>query len=381
MKSQLRQLALAQQGLLPEYLFAEGITGTLSAIEHLGYVQIDTLSVIERAHHHILWNRISNYNSTHLNQLIKQKQIFEYWYHAASYLPMRDYRYALRHMTAVRGGDNRYYQCTDEKLMQEILARTEAEGTLKMRDFGEKKPSNGHSWNWGPVRRAFDQLFMQGDLMVCERNGMEKIYTLTKNCLPTGIDLSMPTLTEYATYLFDTTRRAHGVFTWKQLMHLKTGKALRHAMTEVLNDHIDAGIVEKITAVDGLTAFVDSEALEQLSDADHNILKILSPFDNTVIHRDRLRQLFEFDYTLECYVTPAKRVFGYFCLPILYNQRMVGRIDCKAHRSDERLEVISLHLEDQSLSQQEDFVSALNQELQRFAAFNNCSQVENNSVQ
>ncbi|PQL72252.1 DNA glycosylase AlkZ-like family protein, partial [Acinetobacter baumannii] len=95
MTSSLKKIALLKQGLGKNSPFATGRQGTLEAIEHLGYVQIDTISVVERAHHHILWSRVPDYDLSHLNSLVRERQIFEYWYHAASYLPMKDYRYAL----------------------------------------------------------------------------------------------------------------------------------------------------------------------------------------------------------------------------------------------------------------------------------------------
>lgn len=375
MSQPLRHLALSNQGLTSQPQFGTGLSGTRSAIEHLGYVQIDTISVVERAHHHVLWSRVPGYDPTHLNQLIREQHIFEYWYHAASYLPMRDYRYALPRMMSVRNGENRYYKSVDEHLMNEILARVSAEGPLRVRDIdkGENK-GKGNWWNWGPGRRALDKLFMQGDLMICERNGMEKVYDLAERCLPKGIDRSMPTLSEYAAYLFDTTLRAHGVFTWKQLLHLRTGNPLRNAMREVLDARIEAGVVRALDNAKVPTAYVDIQALEQAPTISHT-LKILSPFDNVVIHRDRLSSLFEFDYRIECYVTASKRIYGYFCLPILYGDKFVGRIDCKAHRAHQRFEVLSLHLEEGPLDR-EQFFLALSDELQRFADFNRCPQLD-----
>ncbi len=371
MTSQWRCLALSKQGLVSPQQFGAGLSGTRRAIEHLGYVQIDTLSVVERAHHHVLWNRVPGYDPTHLNQLISEQHIFEYWYHAASYLPMRDYRYALPHMTSIRNGENRYYTNVDEHLMNEILARVSAEGALRVRDFDKGNKRNGKWWNCRPGRRALERLFMQGDLMVCGRNGMEKVYDLTERCLPEGIDLSVPTLSEYAAYLFDTTLRAHGVFTWKQLLHLKTGKPMRDAMREVLDERIDAGVVRALGNADAPTTYVDIKALEQAPTIEGGLMKVISPFDNVVIHRDRLSTLFGFDYRIECYVPAPKRVFGYFCLPILYGDKFVGRIDCKAHRADQRFEVLSLNLEDGKLDRDQ-FFPALSEELQRFADFNKC---------
>lgn len=379
MTSSLKQLTLFNQGLAKTSRFAKGMDGTLQAIEHLGYVQIDTISVVERAHHHILWSRVPDYELSHLNSLVGERQIFEYWYHAASYLPMKDYRYALPAMMSVRKGESRYFNRGDQQLMNEILARVRAEGKIRLRDIDKNnKKSLGNWWNTGPGRRAFEQLYMQGDLMICERNGMEKVFDLTERCLPENIDLSMPTLYEYAQYLFNNTLRAHGAFTWKQLVHLKKND-LKETMRVALKEQIDAGVVSAIKLENGQTLYVDVAAIEKKVSTDFG-LKILSPFDNSLIHRDRLASLFEFDYRIECYVPAAKRVYGYFCLPILYQDELVGRVDCKAHRCIKELEVISLHLE-KTIKNKELFFFELEQELKRFAAFNQCSTINDKVIQ
>ena len=391
MNDLLRQLAISQQGLTASAKFSHGLEGTRQAIEHLGYVQIDTISVIERAHHHVLWNRVPDYQantqSNHLNQLVQQQHIFEHWFHAASYLPMRDYRYVLPYMQSIRNGQHRYFGHGDRHLMKEILARTKAEGSIRLRHIDSKnKQSSGAWWNSNLARRSIDQLFMQGDLMISERHGMEKVYKLTEHCLPNNLDLTIPTLEEYARYLFDTTMRAHGIFTWKQLIHLKTGKDIREAMRKIVNEQLDAGIITTLDQLgyvnkDSQNTFIQMNALEHLKPLELKV-KILSPFDNLVIHRERLNALFKFDYRLECYVPPAKRVYGYFSLPILYGDHIVGRIDCKAHRTQQRFEVISLHLEqnyfkDHTLDQ-EHFIDTLNMEIQNFAVFNQCPDVDFN---
>lgn len=379
MTSKLRRLSLLNQGLCKHPHFGQGLTGTINAIEHLGYVQIDTLSVVERAHHHVLWSRVPGYNPTHLNQLVSEKRIFESWFHAASYLPMRDYRYVLPNMMSVRNGENRYYNNIDQHLMNEILARVKAEGSIRMRDLVNDNKGKSSWWSSGPGKRALERLFMQGDLMVTSRRGMEKIYDLTERCLPDDIDLSMPSLSEYARYLFDTTLRAHGVFTLKQLLHLKTGKLIRDAMLKVLNEGIDAGIVTLIERENAPNLYTNTSMLEQESSFE-GVLKVLSPFDNVLIHRERLKNLFEFDYRIECYVPASKREFGYFCLPILYKDKFVGRVDCKAHRIARRFEVLSLHIEDDSLVQ-ERFSLALKKELQTFAEFNMCPLLDTGSIE
>ncbi|WP_337261380.1 MULTISPECIES: winged helix-turn-helix domain-containing protein [unclassified Serratia (in: enterobacteria)] len=372
--NQLRRLALSKQGLLSKKIFSNDINGTLSAIEHLGYVQIDTLSIVERAHHHVLWNRVPNYAPDHLNQLIASKDIFEYWYHAASYLPMKDFRFSLPHINSVRRGENRYYQYSDEKSMNEILAHIKADGPLQVRSM-EKKTNEKSNWfNSGPRKRALEVLFMRGDIMICKRNGVEKVYDLPERCLPDGLNTSEPTISEYTEYILDTTIRAHGVFVWKQLMHLKTGKPLREAMRQGLNDRIQSGIIKKIVLDDSREFYVDSIEYEKNLPSDCS-LKILSPFDNLVIHRERLNLLFDFNYRIECYTPPNKRKYGYFCLPILYNEKLIGRVDCKAHRAEKRFEVLGLFLEN-NLFDRDFFYLSLIDELQKFSDFNGCPELD-----
>src|ERR1700720_4543564 len=103
-----RKLALDSQGLLRKNLFGSGKAATLRAIEHLGYVQIDTISVVERAHHHVLWSRVPDYKPAFLGELQREKKIFEYWHHAASYLPIEDYRFCLRRMSLYAAGKNHF---------------------------------------------------------------------------------------------------------------------------------------------------------------------------------------------------------------------------------------------------------------------------------
>ena len=374
MSTILRQLTINQQGLGQTPRFDAGLAGSLQAIEHMGYVQIDTISVVERAHHHVLWNRVLEYDNSHLNQLVQEQSVFEYWYHAAAYLPMRDYRFALPQMEAVRAGNSRYFSRGDAILMREILARAKDEGSIRLRHVDKKaSDQSGGWWNTGPARRSIEQLFMQGDLMVCERNGMEKVYALRENCLPAQLNVTTPNTQECAEYLFETTCRAHGVFTWKQLLHLKTGSAMREAMRAVVNEHLDAGDIVEVMLESGDKAYVDALLMQDfLSETQ---VKILSPFDNVLIHRERLSALFGFDFRIECYVPAAKRQFGYFCLPILYEDCMVGRIDCKAHRRSKVLQVLGVHWESKTkLSEQ--LVALLKVELLRFSQFNQCTELD-----
>lgn len=146
---QLRKLALARQGLQSDAPFGYGLDATLAAIEHLGYVQIDTISMIERAHHHVLWTRVVDYQPVFLNQLVENRKIFEYWFHAAAYLPMRDYRFAQHRMATVKNSNWPFYRDIDPKMMKDILLKIRDEGPLRIRDLEKSKGKSGSWWRWG----------------------------------------------------------------------------------------------------------------------------------------------------------------------------------------------------------------------------------------
>ncbi|UUC92045.1 MULTISPECIES: winged helix-turn-helix domain-containing protein [Comamonas] len=371
-----RQLALASQGLGGRKRFGKGLAGTLAAIEHLGYVQIDTLSVVERAHHHVLWNRVPGYSSQYLNQLSSAGKIFEYWFHAAAYLPMRDYRFALPRMLFFRRDESPYFRSVDKALIAEILARVRGEGMLKTRDLKESTKGKSVWWDHGPGRRALDKLFMQGDLMIRERNGMEKLYVLPEQLLSPDVNQQEPTVDEMAAYLLDSTMRAHGVFTFGQLLHLRTGKPLRNAMRELLQARLEQGAVHRLDdlAHPDTYAVVAKPRAERLSRESAEV-RLLSPFDNAVIHRERLAQMFHFDYRLESYLPAAKRKYGYFCLPILWQGEFVGRIDCKADRGAARFYVHNQHLE-QGWVPDTAFQQGMQNAIGELARFCGCTEVQ-----
>lgn len=371
-----RHLALASQGLGPRKRFGKGLAGTLAALEHLGYVQIDTLSVVERAHHHVLWSRVPDYSRQHLNELTRAGKVFEYWFHAAAYLPMRDYRFALPRMLSVRRGESPYFKSVDKTLMAEILARARGEGVLRTRELKESTKGKGVWWNHGPGRRALDKLFMQGDLMIRERNGMEKLYVLPEQLLPAGVNQQEPNAEEMAAYLLDNAERAHGVFTLGQLLHLRTGKPLLNAMRELLQARLEQGTVQTLDnpPLPDTYAVVGGHRAARHPQAGAEV-RLLSPFDNAVIHRERLMQLSNFEYRLESYMPATQRKYGYFCLPILWQGAFVGRIDCKADRAAARLHVHNLHLE-QGWVADELFHQRLQDAISELARFCGCTDVQ-----
>lgn len=370
---QLRLLTLESQGLTKPFPFGKGKNGVLAALEHLGYLQIDTLSIVERAHHHTLWTRVPDYQTGHLDALVEERQVFEYWFHAASYLPMKDFRFVLPQMLDIKQNGTRYYNA-DPKVMQYVLDTIRAEGPKRARDFENETKRAGSWWSWKPTKMALERLFMQGDLMVSGRNGMQKMYDVTERVLPGSISTAIPTRLEFATYLVDTYLRAYGFTTLKQIMYLKSDKILNKNVIDILRSKIEEGSIRQINVGNLPPVFVDNSLLESALGKSVPTVRLLSPFDNSIIHRDRVRHLFDFDFRLECYLPREKREFGYFCLPILFGDTFIGRVDCKAHRKEKEFEIIHLHIENTAIAPEvwmAPFIAAV----RSFAAFNGCQRL------
>ncbi|MDJ0624121.1 MAG: crosslink repair DNA glycosylase YcaQ family protein [Desulfocapsaceae bacterium] len=374
MREKLRRITLQHQGLTTLRPFGKGLQATQRAIEHLGYIQIDTISIVERAHHHTLWTRIPGYQPAYLANLVSQRRVFEYWFHAASFLPMTHYRFVLPQMAAIRRGESRYFGDVEEKYLHNILERIRLDGPCKARDFASTTRRNSTWWDWKPAKRALEKLFMQGDLMITDRDGMEKVYDLTERVLPNNINTCEPSVMELAEYLLKAALQANGFTTQKQVTHLRPGNPLRKALATVLHDKMAQGELQECQ-IDGMPKiYITPEIFEAKRKKPTRNVRILSPFDNAIIHRDRAQQLFGFEYRLECYTPKEKRKFGYFCLPILYQDSLVGRVDCKAHRKMKSLELIHLHLESQEVNL-ERFIPHFAKEVYRFAHFNDCETI------
>lgn len=372
--SQLLFLTLESQGLTKSYPFGNGKDAVLKALEHLGYLQIDSLSIVERAHHHTLWTRIPDYKTEYLNELVEERKIFEYWFHAASYLPMKDFRFALPQMIEVKQSETHYYNA-DPKVMKYVVDTIRAEGPKKARDFENETKKAGSWWSWKPTKIALERLFLQGDLMISSRNGMQKTYDLSENVLPKSINTRLPTDLEFAEYLVKTYLQAYGFTTLKQITHLKTGELIRKNVDKVLKSMLHEGTIQQLNIENMPSVFVNKDILEKSINHTTSNVQILSPFDNSIIHRDRLKQFFDFDYKMECYTPKEKRQFGYFCLPILFGSTFIGRVDCKTHRKEKVFELIHLHIENSTIDIElwrEPFIESV----KSFAVFNGCQNIK-----
>ena len=376
-----RRLAVHCQLLDGEFPLPVGKEGVARAIERLGYVQIDTIAVVHRAHHHVLWTRCPDYEPGMLHELqAVDRRVFEYWAHAIAYLPISDYRYFVPQMNRIRDRGTawmRDWRAEHGDVIDAVLERIRAEGALTSKDF-EPPPGTkrGTWWDWKPAKRALELLFWQGDLMIAERRGFQKVYDLTERVLPAGVDATPPTDEECGRFQVRRALQALGIACDREILEFVKA-AEKPVVREALTDLAEAG---EVVAVDvegsgDRVCYALAERLEEpIERPTEPCVRILSPFDGLIIQRSRTEWLFDFNYTLECYLPQTKRKYGYFVLPILFGDRLVGRLDPKADRKAGKLIVRKLWLEPW-FEATDDFLSHLAATLVRFAGFNDCASV------
>lgn len=360
---QARRLALAA-GAGFHRATRRGPEAVAEIVDRIGYVQIDTISVVERAHHHILATRIPRYQT----EWLERAPVFEYWAHAAAYLPWRDFRYTLPRKERIKANGHDWFRA-DKAEAERVLERIRSEGPLMARHFETSRRPAGW-WDWKPAKRALEYLFMAGDLMVV-RQGFQKVFDLTERVLPAGTDTRIPTPHEQAAWYVDRALDAWGLAARDEMAYLRK-EHVAH-IDAVLRQREEEGSLIRVT-VEGVakTAYwVRPADLERIDagKAPDRTLRIVSPFDPFLIHRKRMRRLFGFDFAIECYLPTAKRTFGYFALPLLQGTDFVGLLDAKADRSAGRLIVQNLRY-DGPAKRRAPFDRSLNKALDAFARFN-----------
>lgn len=372
--ARLRRIALAAQGLLQAQPYGVGLAGARKAINHIGYVQIDTISVVERAHHHVLHTRVPKLKPAMTHQMLLDKDIFEYWTHAAAFIPITDFRFSLPYKHAIKDGQIHWYKTPDKKLMQELLSRIRTDGPLRSRDLDASVTKRTGWWDLKPAKKALEQLYMEGELMVSNREGFQKTYDLTERVLPSHINSQNPSIEEFATHIVDQQLRSHGFASMKGLTYQRRNAELRKAVKTLVNEGLAARVLEQIQVSSGERFIIKVGGFERSLPQLNNRMLILSPFDNCVIQRERLKALFQFDYQIECYVPAAKRQYGYFSLPLLYRGEFIGRMDCKAHRKTSHLDIKSLHWEQHEFNT-DLIIPAFVDAVTRFCDFQGCNTV------
>lgn len=370
---QARKIILHAAGLAQKAQFGTGIEAVYRLVDHLGFIQLDTNYVVERAHHHVIATRVPDYESRWLAELTEEGRIFEYFTSDAGYLPMHDFRFSLPVKQAFA---NRHEPSAKQEinLMTQVMDRIEREGPLMVGDFeNDRLEASSGWWDWRPAKVALERLYLEGKLMITRNKSFHKVYDLPMNLIPRDTILTVPTAEEYARFVIRRTLGALGIAYAKEIAW-----RARYVKGNLVKKELARMVTEgelTVVQVDGLK----SAPLYMLPDHPTNIglsgdVYILSPFDILNVFRHRLRDFFDFDYQIECFVPAAKRKYGYFSLPVLLGDTFVARMDAKADRKQKLLIVHNLHFEDVALDEaaNEKIVT----ELKAFVQFNQCRDIE-----
>jgi uncharacterized protein YcaQ len=340
-----RRIWLRAQRLDSEEPFGGDAQATLAAIEHLGYVQIDTINVIERCHHHILWTRIPQYRRAHLRQAQSiDKTVFEYWTHALSYVPTRDLKYFIADMKMHQKTPKSWFDAVTPADLRKVIARIREHGALSIRDIEDDEPvEKDHPWaSRKPSKRALQLAFFTGRLTISERAGMLKTYELIERHfnwerLPRGA-----TEKESTTYLLERALRAQGVVSLDSICHLNAKR--KPLVRAAIDARVRGGSLVPV-AIEGagkLEHWAEPQTLADVPAAAQGV-HILSPFDPLVIQRKRLQLFFNYEHRFEAYLPKEKRLYGYFGLPVLVDEEIVAVVDLKADRERGKLQMQQWH--------------------------------------
>ncbi len=366
----IRLALLSAQGLLSPPAPDPKKDALLPCIQQMSYLQIDTIQVVARSPYLVLWSRLGAYDMDWLHQLHAEGHLFEHYAHALCFIPIEDYPLYRRLMLEDRRISKGWQRWAKKhpEIIQKVLQTVKKMGTVCSSDFNTKRINTG----WGSVKEekiALDYLFASGELMIPYRQKFRRYYDLRERVLPDWDDSKAPS--------FERARRK---------LVLKAVRALGVARDDWVANYVDFSKTEIPPVLSKLAeeghlitaeaagwhkpAYIHPDQLESVKAAEAGTLQpdhttLLSPFDPLISDRDRTAELFDFDYKLEAYTPVKDRRFGFFCLPILHQGRLVGRLDPKAHRKEKRLEIKALHLEE-GFEIKDDFIQALRQTLQDF---------------
>ncbi len=352
---QARALHLAAQGLLAPPTKAASRAAVRTAGARMGLLQIDTIHVVARSPYLVLFSRLGHYPRNWLEDTLAAGHIFETWAHEACFAPADD---LLLHRTYNRSARSHWglangqkTQATHRTHLDKLLAHIRDNGPVKSSDFERTEGQGGAWWGWKDEKRWLEALFASGELMVARRDNFHRVYDLSERVAARALAL------EAAAAALDA-QQIHDQFIERSIAALGITQArwvhdyfrLKPRLKDAdLDALVDAGRVQRL-AVEGwdAPAYVHRDHAALLKKAVKGQLAathttLLSPFDPVVWDRERGSALFDFDYRLECYTPEAKRVHGYFVLPILCRGELIGRLDAKAHRAEGIFEVKALY--------------------------------------
>ena len=334
-----RHIWLRAQRLDTRGPFGDGPHAVADAVAHLGYVQIDTINVIERSHHHILFTRIPDYRRVDLRQAQSaDKTVFEYWTHALAYVPVADFRFFVADMKLHQREGHRWFQTVTAADTRKVM-RLARQSPLSIRDIEDDVlREKDHAWaSRKPSRRALQLAFFTGALTISERNGMLKTYDLTLRHFGWDRMPKAASRGETAAYLLDRALRSQGLVSLDSICHLDAPR--KADIRKVIDARVRKGMLVPV-AIDGAGKqehWTAPEALENNSHPDPDLVHILSPFDPLVIQRKRTHLIFGYEHRFEAYVPKEKRKLGYFALPVLVGDTIVAALDLKTDRKAHKI--------------------------------------------
>jgi uncharacterized protein YcaQ len=372
-RAQARKTILHAAGLFKKAPFGKGREAVYKFIDHLGFVQLDTNYTVERAHHHAIFSRVPDYKPEWLEELQADGRIFEFFTSDSGFQPMHNFRFSLPVKEGFRTS-RKPLTPAEINLMGKVLDRVGREGPLMLKDFEyDRQEASSGWWDWRPAKLALEWLYLEGSLMTTRTPEFHKVYDLPKNLLPGEIDTTMPTPEEFARHVILRELKALGIGYAKE-MAWRARRVKDHVIKQQLEKLVAEGAVLPVT-VEGLKSAplymlpaYKNKKIELSGDA-----FILSPFDSVNVFRHRLRDFFDFDYQIECFVPEPKRKYGYFSLPVLLGDQFVARMDSKADRKQQTLMVHNLHFEKVKLGKPD--IGKIADALQAFAQFNQCRDV------
>lgn len=347
--------------------FGTGPDATRRAVEHLGYVQIDTINVIERAHHHILFSRIPAYRREDLGQAQSvDKSVFEYWTHALAYVPARDLRHFLSAMARHREAPSTWFgRCTPEDLKR-MKDQIKAEGPLSIRDVdGETRVEKDHPWaSTKPSKRVLELGFFNGDFVVSRRDGMVKTYDLSDRHFGWPPRPRPASEAQTADYLLDRALTAQGVINAASVMYPRL--RFSDEIAARIESRVRRKLLVPVTVAGAGPYWATPATLDAIAAPAEPLVHVLSPFDPLIIQRQRLARFFGYDHVFEAYVKKENRRFGYFTLPVLVGDAVVAALDLKTDRAARTLMIQAWHWIGEG---GEHHRQAIEAELQRFERF------------
>ena len=337
-----RRLAVAAQGYGSRYRRAR-VSDVEAAIRRLSCVQLDSISTVERSDRIALSARTGDYPRDAVSQLLRGGRIFEYWAHEACLIPASDWPLFA---PAMRSGGRRWYgqvERTHPHLAEEILAEIRERGPLPSRHF--EGSSEGGMWNWKPAKAMLERLWNHGDLAVASRQGFQRLYDLTERVLPAEV-LAAPAVEEPERLRQLALRavRARGVLTAAGVVEHWRLRGGTRRIAPALASLVAEGELDELAVDDG-GARVFLPAGTDLEPPAPTAAVLLSPFDNLLWDRPFARRILGFDHLIEVYKPAEQRQYGYYVLPFLRGERIVGRVDLKSERAEGRLVVKAFHRE------------------------------------